>query len=280
MRFKNYLESLGYTPSTINRYLSWERSFLAYFNGRQPEQLTKMDLLEYINSRELGRSSLQLLLGRLRRYYYYLEIPYPLADFKLRGKPIVKETTHLKREEVRQLVRVYSSSPGFCLESKVGVGLLSHEGLAVEELPLLKAQDIDLLQGIIQTPTDSHLAVRTLELEASQVLHLSQLLQDKSPEDKLLTYRQGQHAVNRHQGWKQEIKEALESAKLKISFINLGQLRESRIASWIQSDGILSAQYFAGHRGISSTQRYQPVDSEGLRESFEQFHPLFKNEKK
>ena len=243
MSFKNYLESLGYTTSTVNRYLAWERSFLAYWNGRKPQQLTKIDLLEYINSRELGRSSLQLLLGRLRRYYHYLEISYPLSDFKLRGRASANETTHLKRKEVRQLVRVYSSTPGFSLESKVGIGLLAHQGLSVEELPLLRAQDIDLLQGVIETPTESRLAVRRLELEASQVLHLSQLLQDKSPEDKLLIYRQGQHAVNRHQRWKQQIKQALEAVHLKIPFINLGQLRESRIASWIQLSGILSAQY-------------------------------------
>ncbi len=280
MSFEKYLKSLGYTSSTINRYLAWERSFLTYLSQRSVQHLTKVELLEYINNKGVGRSTLQLLLGRLRRYYQYLEMPYPLSDFKLRGQPITKEINHLKREEVRQLVRIYCSTPGFSLESKVGVGLLAHQGLAVEELRLLQAQDLDLLQGIIQTPRESRLAVRKLELEASQVLHLSQLLQDKSPEDKLLTYRQGQHAVNRHQRWKNQIKEVLEAANFKIPFINLGQLRESRIASWIQLSGILSAQYLAGHSGISSTQRYQPVDSEALRESFEQFHPLFKNEQK
>jgi len=275
MSFENHLKEQGYSPKTVHRYAAWERSFLTYFAGRNIAALSQYELLDYLRSKPLSRSSKVLLLGRLRRYYTYLGAPYPLAKFKLKGHRASKVLRVLSRAQVRQLVQVYQQNPRLNTASKVGVGLLAHQGLAVEELRHLQVAHIDLSLGSLTTPEASRLAVRTLPLEASQMLGLSQLLKGQPKAAALFQYKNDRHASNKHQHWKVQIGIELARAGLKFPFINLQQLRTSRITAWIQSEGLLSAQYQAGHHDIGSTQLYHPNQDEGLRRSFERYHPFY-----
>lgn len=270
MSFKHYLEQLNYTPKTIARYLAWERSFQVYFEGKSLEKLTQTELLTYAQSKPIKRSTLVLLLGRIARYYEYLQRPNPLANFKLKGYRSAKELHWLPPLQIEELTRAYTAHPRHRLADKVIISLLAHQGLSTEELPLLQAQHIDLIGGTLTTPSSSRLAVRTLPLHASQVLHLSELLASKFPTDALLGYRGAKHASNRHTKLKQQLK------ALGLPFHNLQQFRSSKIATWVQAKGLLPAQYLAGHRSIVSTQSYEIADCETLRSSFEQYHPFYK----
>ena len=52
------------------------------------------------------------------------------------------------------------------------------------------------------------------------------------------------------------------------------KIRESVIVFWLKSKDIRTVQYMAGHKYVSSTERYQELDLEHLKEQIEQFHPL------
>ena len=57
-------------------------------------------------------------------------------------------------------------------------------------------------------------------------------------------------------------------------YLNLEQLRQSRITIWVKQEGLRKAQYLAGHKYVSSTERYQQIDLEELQKEIEKHHPL------
>lgn len=52
------------------------------------------------------------------------------------------------------------------------------------------------------------------------------------------------------------------------------QIRASVITYWLQHHNIREVQYMAGHRYISSTERYVQDDLESLQEVIETLHPI------
>lgn len=281
MSFKRYLKKLNLAASTIERYLSFEKEFISFFSiekeNKDLKTLTYNNLLSYFNYKEQGklkRSSLIHLLVRIQHYYNYLEVENPFADFKLKGYEEATKPMVLTNKQLKKLVVIYHQNKRLGLLSKIAISLLIYQGISTHELPLLKVENIDLHRAEITIP-NSQLNTRTLALEASQILALMQFTQGKTPTENLLAYKGSSHLQNRHTHWKVQLKKELKKHQLKIPFVNLQQLRASRIAIWIKEKGILAAQYLAGHQHLSSTQHYQSEDYEALRATFEQIHPLF-----
>ena len=279
MSFKNYLQNLEFSPSTISRYLSFEREFSLYFSNanKKLKDLTYNDLLSYVNAKQQSkpkRSTLVLLLGRIQQYYNYLGVENPIQDFRLKGYEQPTKPPILTANQLKQIAVVYHQNKRLGLVSKVALSLLIYQGLSTHELPLLCVEHLDLQQGEITIPS-SRLESRTIALEASQILDLMQLTEGKDLEVSLLDYQGSKHLQNRHSHWKAQIKRELKKHNLAISFINLQQFRNSRIAHWIKDLGILHAQYLAGHHRLGATQAYQAEDHEALRATFTQLHPFF-----
>ncbi len=57
-------------------------------------------------------------------------------------------------------------------------------------------------------------------------------------------------------------------------FTGFNQIRASRITYWIQTENLREAQYRAGHKYISSTEKYKVHDIESLAMAIEKFHPM------
>ena len=55
---------------------------------------------------------------------------------------------------------------------------------------------------------------------------------------------------------------------------NATQLRQSVITEWLKTRNLRQVQYMAGHRWVSSTERYLTTSLEDLREALEKHHPL------
>ena len=52
------------------------------------------------------------------------------------------------------------------------------------------------------------------------------------------------------------------------------QIRSSVIAYWLKTHNLRQVQYMAGHKYVSSTERYQSNNLENLQSRLEQCHPL------
>ena len=55
---------------------------------------------------------------------------------------------------------------------------------------------------------------------------------------------------------------------------NIKQIRASVITNWLGQYNLRKVQYLAGHRYISSTERYLQDDLENLHEIVNNFHPI------
>lgn len=52
------------------------------------------------------------------------------------------------------------------------------------------------------------------------------------------------------------------------------QLRQSVIAEWLKVKGLRTVQYMAGHRYVSTTERYRANQLKDLQADLDQYHPL------
>ena len=62
--------------------------------------------------------------------------------------------------------------------------------------------------------------------------------------------------------------------QLNPKVINAAQLRSSVIAHWLKGNHLRQVQYMAGHKYVSSTQRYQLTTLDDLKSELQQHHPM------
>lgn len=90
-------------------------------------------------------------------------------------------------------------------------------------------------------------------------------------EENLFTSNYGNTNINN------VIKKISEELKLiNYNYQNAIQIRNSVIVNWLKQNNLRKTQYFAGHRYISSTERYQQDNLESLHEMINNFHPINK----
>ena len=58
------------------------------------------------------------------------------------------------------------------------------------------------------------------------------------------------------------------------NFESFKQVRASVITYWLKTEGLRKTQYLAGHRYISSTEKYLPNNLEGLIDDIAKFNPF------
>jgi integrase/recombinase XerD len=76
-----------------------------------------------------------------------------------------------------------------------------------------------------------------------------------------------------------DIKNSLSHLFKDIQKINPGitsakQIRQSAITHWLKTMNLRQVQYMAGHKYVSSTERYQANNLDHLQDRLEKFHPL------
>lgn len=152
------------------------------------------------------------------------------------------------------------------------------QGLGAGEAARLDVKDVDLEGGLLPVPGSRIREGRTLELSGVQVLGLHRyllesrgaILRDTGKETQRLFVSAGSGA---------KLNNALSVLMRELRgrhpwFRNVRQIRSSRIALWLKEHDIREVQYLAGHRYVSSTERYQAADLDALHRSLSRHHPL------
>ena len=153
---------------------------------------------------------------------------------------------------------------GLQAKDKALTGLIIYQGLKTIELEHLELLHLNLKAARITVPALAKSNPRILNLEAKQLMDLQAHLQSKTDSHRLF-----KSSLNNHMhGLIKRIQEEEEGFK------SPSQLRQSRIAIWVKQHGLRKAQYMAGHRYVSSTERYQQVDQEALQSELERCHPM------
>ena len=284
MTFKDYLEQKRFTPATVNSYTIYIRTFTDWLAAEQLDAgaFTYNELLDFIQYLQgLGKSkkAIQYVLSVVRHYCNYLTVERQRSDNPAAGvfmKGIMRKLPGnlLSWEEMEELYRQYSIQLNVPLVSKVILGLLIYQGLAAEEITRLEAVHVHLREGRMFIRAMKRTGERWLPLSALQLIELGEYMQENRLKTGplLVTGRKQRisptNINNRMQGMIKQLR------RLNPRVINAAQFRSSVIAHWLKANNLRQVQYMAGHKYVSSTQRYQLTTLDDLKSDLQQHHPM------
>jgi integrase/recombinase XerD len=300
--FKTCLMELGNDKNTIRQKSNYAGYYLKWLEGEhlQPEDARYNDLLNFIDYcrlEENTRGHIKMKLRSIRNYYEYLKkrtpsIINPATNLHLKGSchRVVSGTINFK-----ELENLYQSYPVKTLRqkrNKIILGLLIYQGLNTEDLHRLMAEDVKLKEGQIHVPGDRRRGSRNMELKPFQILELHEYLTVVRPgilkEIDTPKSARKPDQINRERlrdqlfisiNGSENIKSSLwhlflEIKKVNPCIINAIKIRQSVITYWLKTMNLRQVQYMAGHKYVSSTERYQTNNLENLQNKLEKCHPL------
>lgn len=298
---EKHLQQRGYSKDTIRQDLNYTACFLEWLT-QEESQVNYSGLLSFINHSKSQGDSTRLVnrkLSSIRKYYDYLQykglvLKNPASGLYLKGKRTTVPHNLLDKEELQALYENYQVYDLRTARNRVILSLIINQGLTTGEIRALEPVHLKLKSGVIGIPGNRHSNGRTLKLEASQILELQEYLNETRPgilkTIKENTYRSGRKV-------KQPDIKTLErqlfislngSTNIKNSLLHLmaalkktdpkvkscGQIRQSVITEWLKTEDVRKVQYKAGHKYVSTTERYQVNNLEDLQEALNQHHPL------
>ncbi|MFC7526850.1 tyrosine-type recombinase/integrase [Parapedobacter sp. GCM10030251] len=284
MTFETYLVSEKLKVATISQHVRNAGYFTRWLEkeGLALSQTTHREILDFIDrQREENRSigHINRILLSLRYYFGYLNRENtmdgnPASGLKVRGAVRTVPTGLLEREELDSLHEKYTVTDDRTHRNKTMLGLLVYQGLTREELETLRPEHLKLREGKIHIPETNRNNARILTLEPHQILDLQEyalVIKPKLGSDpqRLFTGRNGNPSLN---NTLLHLCHALRRIDPRVR--NATQLRQSVITEWLKTRDLRQVQYMAGHRYVSSTERYLTTSLEDLREALEKHHPL------
>ena len=165
------------------------------------------------------------------------------------------------------------------------LNILIYQGTTTKEIDDLQLCDLDLINATLKIRGGRKSNARTLQLEATQIGVLMNYLQNIRPQlqeyhttesEKLfLTLpeysKQNTESENLLYAFKPLTKQVKE---IDTNFLNFKQLRASVITNWLKVHGLRKTQIMAGHRYISSTEKYKANNLQELTGDINKLHPF------
>lgn len=285
--FKQYLRSRWLAPSSVKGH---GENLVRFKKWCQQEQLTDPGRLNYrellgwvSNQKERGvsRATINNHLNTVTKYYDYLISEGYREDNPAKRLRVKKATQTVTADLLKpeQLDRLYEQYKNQQPESEkqqllharntVILGLLIYQAAGATELRKLETTHVDFDKGTVYLPGSRRSASRTLKLHPSQIIPLHsyvlQTLPQLAPEGDILIPGKI-HAVLY---WLFR-----QLHKMDQQVRNTQQIRASVIVQWVRQYNIRQVQYMAGHKHISSTERYRQQDLESLQDALLKYHPI------
>ena len=294
MNFKEYLLQNRYSESTIKVHLlrigrleDWLKKQGIEENGMSyPELLKYTKYLQTVKGYE--RQSLNNELRAIKLYHDHLieeNIAYenPATDMSIRGTRTKAIGETLDNEELEDLYYGYPTGHtdtffrASKLRDKTIVGLMAFQGVTTMELHHIQEEHLQLKKGKIDIPSTRRTNARTLKLQPCQMMELLEYMEEarpylskkdkgKNPEKLYFGSIDQLHSITAR------ILKAMKQNNQKVK--GCTSLRTSIIINWLKEHSLRKVQYMAGHRYISSTEKYLQDDIEKLHEIVNNFHPI------
>lgn len=288
--FKDYLLQKGFAPKTIRSTINVMTTFQKWckVSSVQLETLRYNELMRYV---EECRKSENIAYVRMKikcidHYFNYLNqtqtapIPNPSLLVKFKGLERYIPRNLLEKEELTILYNLQHTKGLTGKRDKVILSLLVFQGVGRNELERIELKDIDLMEGKMYIAASRGANSRTLDLKPFQLLLLQDYIlnirktileQYQRESDKLiLTIKPA-----KDESLSNVVTYILKSLRVHYPKLrSLQHIRQSLIRIWINEEGLRQAQYKAGHKYISSTERYNEEKFEGLKMELDKHFPL------
>jgi site-specific recombinase XerD len=291
--YRNYLQKESYSLSTIESYTKGAENFIKWCkrNHTTPDLIdykTFLKYIKYLQRKNTTKKTIKHKIGTLKIYFKHLlsenyRIDNPVENINIKG---VKRTINYNLLEADELEDLYYSYETENIKdsyhkltakrNKIIVGLLVYQGLNTSELIKLEIEDLQLYKGKIYIKSGARSNSRTLELKSWQVIEFleyikeirEEILERKSLETNRIFIPNNARLGNTVQ----HIIKKLKKTNHKVN--NIHQIRASVITNWLKQYNLRQVQVLAGHRYISSTERYLQDVLESLHEIVNNFHPI------
>jgi len=291
--YKSYLQKENYTESTIESYTKGAEIFIKWCNKNHtsPDLIdykTILKFIKYLQRKGTTKKTVKHKIGTIKIYFKYLlsenyRIDNPVENINIKG---VKRTINYNLLEADELEDLYYSYETENIKdsyhkltakrNKIIVGLLVYQGLNTSELIKLELENLQLYKGKIYIKSGARSNSRILELKSWQVIEFleyikeirEEILTRKSLETNRIFIPNNARLGNTVLA----IIKKLKSYNQKVN--NIHQIRASVITNWLKQYNLRQVQVLAGHRYISSTERYLQDDLESLHEVVNNFHPI------
>jgi len=308
--FRGYLQELGNGKDTIRQKSNYAGFFLKWLESEhlEPEETRYNDLLNFIDYCKLEGDALSGVEGKskkhinsklrsIRNFYEYLKtqnpkIVNPAANLNLKGTHKKVISGIIDFAALENLYQSFEANGNRGKRNRIILGLLIYQGVTTEELQQLEPNHVKLKEGKIYVPGNRRRNSRKLELKPFQILDLHEYLTEIRP--KILTEvtkpkpARKPDKINKTQienqlfisiNGSENIKNSLlhmfkAIQKLNPEVLHPKQIRASVITYWLKNHNLRQVQYMAGHRWVSSTERYQLNNLDNLQNKLDKLHPL------
>jgi len=298
---KSYLIAKGYSITTTHKIIQNTVIFKEWINtsNTELETISYNDVTAYIKhaqTRAVSPRTIQLLVLHVKHYLNYLvsaEVIKHNPALALKLKNTNRKTVHntLTIEELTAVYKSYSTDIRKHLiappqqnnelarkRNKILLGLIIYQGITAENIGDLQLEHLELREGKITIPGTRRSNERTLVLESHQVFDLYDYINETRKAILKVTHKQTNQLIvstgssNNVQNLLQNLMKELTTKHSSIK--NLDQLRASVIGHWLKQYNKRKVQYMAGHRYVSSTEKYEANNVQQLQEDIEKFYPI------
>jgi integrase/recombinase XerD len=293
MDYKRYLQKENYTKSTIKSYENGAETFIKWCkrNHTNPDLIdykTILKFIKYLQRKGTTKKTVKHKIGTIKIYFKYLlsenyRVDNPVENINIKGVKRIINYNSLEADELEDLYYSFETEnikdayhKLTAKRNKIIVGLLVYQGLNTNELIHLELEDLQLYKGKIYIKSGARSNSRALELKSWQVIAFleyikevrEEILERKSLETNRIFIPNNARLGNTVQHIIKKLKKTNQKVK------NIHQIRASVITNWLKQYNLRQVQVLAGHRYISSTERYLQDDLESLHEIVNNFHPI------
>ena len=249
-------------------------------------ELRYADLMQYIKRESAAGNSKSYVCKKLtsiRHYLNYLVKTKQLKDniaANIFIKGLSRRLPHdlLNEEELNTIYSKYQNKGLTGKRNKIILGLMIYQGLGTEDLGRLQEGHLQLPEGKIYIPSRRKSNSRTLELKGHQVLDLQEYIKKIRPLILVVAEKESDKlfiSIGSSDRFSNVLAKLLKSIQVYMPQVNsVKQIRSSVVANWVQQYNLREAQYRAGHRYVSSTERYQQSNADDLKKDVQSFHPF------
>lgn len=285
MNFETYLQKKKLRTSTIKGHLNDLKRFQTEsLNYKEIDYNGLLKFIQVLQKREVKPQTINNYLISLSKYFDYLVKQEERKDNpakNLRVKANQKRVFQNLQtdQELDNLYQGYLSRPVWDFRDEamrkvnkrnaVILGLLIYQGVQTAEIKKLEKSHLNLYQGTIYIPSIARSNSRILKLNASQILPIQNYLLEENNQDSETLFTPKN--VSNYITW---LVIHLNQQNKELKLKNAQQIRQSVIVNWLKNNNIRQVQYLAGHKLISSTERYKQEDLRDLQSQLNLFHPF------
>ena len=287
--FRKYRIRKGYSTKTIKSQDCYIRKFTGWLKEKEIalQSINYQTLFSFVSiERKKGASpaNLKNQIQAIRIYLDYQkesgQLEYnPAEHIKIRDTLKKAMLPALEEETLLSAYKTFANKECKTIRGKaehqrdtVALGLMVFQGLDSGDLERLTVKDINLTDGTVYIASSRRNAARTLKLESLQILSIHEYLtqtrnkfKEKAGSEKLFI--------------KQKINDMVSAIvrNLKTNYPDIQNprhIRSSVIMNRLKKYHIRQVQYMAGHRRVSSTEKYKKEDLHDLSQQLNKYHPI------